>query len=228
MVQGNPKLKPSVDHSLALTLNLWQKLDITLSYVYSADAVIQTYRRQGGDKNIIIESYDNISRTQKFGLDISIYKTWGFYTLRGSADLSLPFSRYEYLGEIKKYSRLNYFINIYNDFEISENTYLTLNGFYSGKQLDILRESEPMYNLFLTFSQYFMDKSLLVSLSVSNILHSNFARSRTRIGNTDIYSRYDNDDRGIWLTVSYSFNKFKGVRDRSGNREQLERVSRER
>jgi hypothetical protein len=218
--RGNPKLEPTYvnlyEFKLAQFLNLYhsnskgnpQLVETTLS------------------DSVTINTRINMSSVKTYGLELTIpyinspqfpFKLPDFVTfiyLRYNLNKSIQSGNY--LTEDLSYSRVFWNFSANAGFRI----WYDLDIMFSCRYMPNLKDERnySYANTYLVFvlSKDFWDKKLKVSLVFNDILNSNKRRNETFGSNFHTYAENINvNNKGIFLSVNFSFNDFKNRRERN-------------
>ncbi len=177
---GNPDLKPEFSNALELKyLKIWESghnLSASLYYHYTTD-IMQNVRFQSDDNPNVMEStWDNVAQSQSVGLELAAMNTiarWFSLTssLRGSyVDMADVYYRDVLLQE--RQQRFNWNARVMGNFIFTKTFSGQLSLSYNSPMVIAQGRSKGMFFSSIGLKKSFLDRRLILSLSVWDLFHS--------------------------------------------------------
>lgn len=225
--QGNPTLKPSVEHSVSLTA-MWNMFTFGAQYSNYKDLVCSWSERYNDEGTIRI-SFRNIDKPQhQMHLFAVATKTWGCYTPTWTVAFIKQWLTLDFDNGSRSFGKPMWVFNANNAFRFPHSWQFEINSeFHSKSHYSNIELMNHYWSLEAAVQKSFLkDDALTLRLSWQDIF---------RKGNNDGYVYYGSytatqtnrfDYNRVILTLSYNFNtarsKYKGkgagqaARDRIG------------
>ncbi|MCW5923568.1 MAG: TonB-dependent receptor [Saprospiraceae bacterium] len=213
--QGNPTLRPEISNNAQLALTYDNQPFIRISHSKTDDVIINNAPRLEGTKTFTTAA--NLATYNRWAFELNFpikYKKLidGF----GGNQFILNAYDAEYLDTRFQRSKWNWLaywqvnVNLPSEFKVE------LGGWYMTKFLDEFFDIGAMGGLNLGVSKTFWDKRGRLSLSLSDILYTQFSNVYVNYANIEVDFLQRNDTRNARLTFSYRFGNtdLKGARRR--------------
>ncbi|RUT77803.1 outer membrane beta-barrel family protein [Ancylomarina longa] len=222
---GNPSLKPTISHNLDLSLNLFRRLSVNLTYSNEKNARIMGAINDKGNPDIVKYTPVNIDKAEYLSANID----YSYSGKKFNSTLSLggekPFIDIPYLGEIRKIRKASWYFQANNDYSITNRTTVFMNFWYMSSKKDLMTDWDNVYKLSVGMNTSFFDKKLNVGLLANDILNSSDSAYKDIYGNIMSGAIYDFDSSWVRISIKYNFNDFKGkIRKKSASESELNRL----
>jgi outer membrane receptor protein involved in Fe transport len=218
--KGNPNLEPTY-------VNLYEfKFAQFLNLYYSGSKGNPQLAETSLSDSITMSTRINMSSVKTYGLELTIpyintpqfpFKLPDFVTfiyLRYNLNKSIQSGNY--LTEDLSYSRVFWNLSANAGFRIWYDLDIMFSCRYMPNIKDARNYSYANTYLVFVLSRDFFDKKLKVSLVFNDLLNSNKRKNETFGSNFYTYSENINvNNKGIFLSLNYSFNDFKSRRERN-------------
>lgn len=89
---------------------------------------------------------------------------------------------------------------------------LSLNAYYALPAVEEIYRSRSIFMMRLAGSISFLNESLVLNCSLTDVFNTTISRSKVDFGNFQMNSRLFNDNRSFMLSVAYKFGNFKAKR----------------
>ncbi len=222
---GNPTLKASINHSVAMNIALWRKLFIQLSYNNNTNDKIVSGVSDAINPDIVVYRPVNIDKSEYWRASVNYEFCFGVWSSNWSFDVEKPICKVPYLGKIKRMDRVGWNFQCNHDFKLTKWLTFYCNFIYSSPWEDLMSYYSKSYDLTMGINTSFFDNRLKVSLMMSDILNSSETAWKDQYGNIESYSDQDKDRTYLRLSVKYNFNQYKGgIRKKSASSEEQRRM----
>lgn len=226
---GNPLLKPTYTDRYRMILN-WKAVSVGVQYWRYNDEVINVLSRKEPGSNIYVAKPENIEKSDAWMLNVDYSLSVNRFNMSLGGGLVLPYMEYPYLDEMRKVNTLfasvngnfNYMFNIFNNplIAFAQARYST-----QGESGISLKSASNSINVGAQL--LLLNNDLKIMVAGFNLLNSSTTSwSETRYGNMYQWHKSRNDNRKLYINISYTFNslktKFKG---RGGNSKAYERTN---
>lgn len=205
---GNPELKPTINHNIALSSKILSKVSIGMEYTKNINEIIYTAINDLHAPDKLAYTSINISQANYFKYWAMYDNTFGFYELSTYAMLTTPFVKIPYKNEIITANKPNMYLSLSNKFAIGKIIDLVISFAYQSTAYSINTISKPSYNLSVGMN-YSIDKNLTLCIFANDLLFRNYPTERTRFGNIETTQTYNHDMQRIKFSLVYRFNKYK-------------------
>lgn len=214
--QGNPSLKPSLDHGITFN-GSWRFINATVSYIRKRDAIIDWARRMDGSPEITILGCENMDKTGYISALLSASPTIGCWSPTLSVGVRKSWLAVEINGEQMKFNRPGAVASFYNAVKLPWGVTLNADVDFTGKYATSTFYSER--NLFLcnvSVRKSFFDDNFSVELRGTDLFKDRKFYNVGYMNHLKVSSTsYSNDSREFVLTLRYKFNtspsKYKGT-----------------
>ncbi len=224
--EGNPLLRPTISHNVALSAPLIKRLNLTLEYSYIKDARISTGVADTKNPEEMVFKPINIERSELWDAMASYDNRWKWYALSAYAGVQLPLAEIPFLDETLRNDTPSWYFRVSNDFTITKSTFASASFFYSSRTHQLTSDYTGSSNLSMSFSQYALERKLLFTLSVNDLLRDQGYNRHDRYGRVEAGQSLKNmDTRRVSLTIRYNFNNYNNVyRRKSAGDDELNRL----
>ena len=214
--QGNPKLKPSQEHTVSLTGN-YSFLTAGVNYTQYKDLVCNWSEPIGNDGMILV-SYKNIDRPQRqVGLFVVANKTFGWFVPSWTFAYNRQWLTLDFDNGSRSFNKPMWVFNAFNAARLKRGWQLELNSEFHSRS--------NYSNVELTNNYWALETAVQKTMLPNNALTIRLAwQDMLRRGNNDVFVDYGSyiirqtntmDFNRVILTVRYSFNaarsKYKGT-----------------
>ncbi len=224
--EGNPLLRPTILHNISLSAPLVKRLNLTLEYSYIKDARISTGMADPKNPEEMVFKPINIEHSELWDAMASYDNQWKWYTLSAYAGVQLPLAEIPFLDETLRNDNPSWYFRVSNDFTITKSTFASASFYYSSRGQQLMTGYSSSSNLSLSFSQYALERKLLFTLSVNDLLRDQATVLHNRYGSVESGQYLKNmDTRRVSLTIRYNFNNYNNVyRRKSAGDDELNRL----
>ena len=211
---GNPYLKPTIKHDVSL-VGVWKILQGSVSYSHKIDEIVTWIDRYATDEKVSVITHRNIGDLQGITAFIMIAPTFGVWKPKLSGGMQKQWLDLRQYGLNAKLNDPLLFASLNNIFRLPLNFMINIDGEYISKgHSSTVYLYKDMFVVDFGIAKSFLNKSLSVKLSVSDIFNQKLNTYQIVMPQTDFKNLYRSDSREISLTVRYNFNsarsKYKG------------------
>lgn len=206
---GNPFLKPSINHTLSGTF-WWKDFLFSLNWDMYEDAIF--LMSEPYEKEIIVTRMENVSDYKNLTASLVYSQKIGIW--KPTLTLSVYKDFFKYGEPHRSYGKPVYGIDLKNNFVFWKNFQVRANLSYltSGhSETDYVYENFKM-NVYL--SKKIAKDQFRLNLGVTDLFGTSRFKTSTRVDNLYKYVYNDMDPRGVYFSVTYDFNpaknKYKG------------------
>lgn len=210
---GNPYLKSTISHDISL-MGVWRFIQAQISYTHQKDAIVNWVDRYEKDPKVSVINYKNISDLPRLSASVVIAPTFGFYKPQLSLGVQKYWQDYSEYGLDIDMKAPICFTSLDNIFDLPHDITINLDAKYTNKGYGPAMYSDiNSFNLDFGISKSFLDKSLQVKLSFTDITNQS-QKIKTVMPQYELNNLYHFDNREISITLRYYFNsarsKYKG------------------
>lgn len=204
VVQGNPDLKPEMQHlvELSYTYTADRFRLVPAAYCrYRTDRIMDVAQTAGTD---VIWHKENIGNTQAAGAELAAY--WfplRFLTVGASANIFWDQINGKLIGYGTDKSMSCWDVKGDVNVSITPTTELQIDGFYLSDQLTAQGKVKSHYAVNAGISQYLMKRKLRLNLSVNNLFDSLKEVTVIDTESLKLHQERNRDARVAWLTLTY-------------------------
>ncbi len=207
IVTGNPNLQPVLVNHAVIGTSLFKRLTIESYYKIYNDNIFEL-PRQDNQNNTITYTAVNLEKTTEYGFDFSTYfdviPNWSVYVVTSFFNIK---DEGVFDGNlVDKMLWSNYSV-LSNDFSLLKDRSLNANltFAYVGKQINGLREVDPILISDFTISKTIFNKKGTISIAVADLFNTQDFEIRNRYLNQSSSSFSDIDNRHIKFGFRYKF-----------------------
>lgn len=222
--QGNPNLRPEFTNSFQLTHVFKGKVNTTLGYAKTTDAIVGEIPRQIAAENKTYVTSENIDNRTNLNLTVnfpvSVTKWW---TMQNNLTAFRTRNKTVYNNELVELTWSSWNVYSSQNFTLTKTLSLEVSGWYNGRGGYDFWISQPMGSLNVGLQKSVMEKKGRISLNVSDLFWTQQFRGRTQFQDIDFSVRSYWPSRQARLTFTYRFGNqnVKGTRDRSTGADDL-------
>ena len=211
---GNPSLRPqftqnyeaniSVEDMPLLAVGVNNTKDIFTNVIYQADT----------SRSVAYRTYDNLGTNKEtyFRITGAIPPGKRYFFVVG-AQYNHNFYNGLYENQPLAFKRGSWSLFTYQTFKIDKLSIFSINGFVRINGQQQFYELENFGGLFASVNRQFMQKKLIVTLSVSDMFFTNNNRFNIKQGTVNAFGYRESDTRRFGLNIRYNF----GIRKKEEN-----------
>jgi hypothetical protein len=225
-ITGNPKLKSSIYHIVALSLNI-PRLYFYLGYHVYKNYIIMEDIQDENRPGVVIGSYGNLDKKiSSLNGSVAYSYDYEFFSVTASMNINKPFSKILFEGKPLELNKMIWMFKFSGNIEITQTTSMNFSFRYTSKgNSGNIYYRSPSNNFTLGFEQYALKKRLLISLSITDIFHGNNAKWESYSNNIRYEMYPNNDSRRLIISLEYKFGKSdKTIREKSANSDNINRM----
>lgn len=202
---GNPDLKSSESHSLALRMNhLPTGLTLAANYGYTHNAMQDVYLNDENNPQVIKRIRENHDAST-VGVTLAYYHRWGIYTLNCNGEYNQNFVKAIYMGEEKNYSKPRYSVYAMNHFALPKGFSVSATMYYWTKNVSFPQETSSSWMVGLDVS--YAHKNLTFQLQ--GHLTPRKGTLNQQYAYLYRYYRSDTTPEQFTFSITYKINKYK-------------------
>ena len=203
---GNPSLRPqftknyeaniSVDERPLFAIGVNDTKDIFTNVIYQADS----------SNSIAYRTYDNLGTNKEFYLrGLGAIPPGKRYFFVVGAQYNHNFYQGLYEGKPLSFKKASWSVFTYHQFKITPVMQATLSGFARFKGQLQFYELSNFGALNFSLNRQFINKKLIVTISVNDILFTNYNQFTIKQGTVNASGLRKNDTRRFGLNIRYNF-----------------------
>ena len=205
---GNPLLKPTVSHSFMTRWAFPYHLSFTCNYSYNKNGIFQLTVNDKDDPNILVNTYENLKKSQGLSLTLTWDRTFRFYYLNLNAGYFQSFAKVPFVDQKVKYSKPGYSFYAMNSITLYEDIKLNIIGNYTTACESVTSYSEEAYSATVQLQMLLLKKRLNVLIAGNSLLNSGAQYQESRYKHTLSIDNSNFHPRGITIGVTYNFNNY--------------------
>ena len=205
---GNPLLKPTVSHSFMTRWVFPYHLSLTCNYSYNKNGIFQLTVNDKDDPNILVNTYENLKKSQGLSLTLAWDRTFRFYYLNLNAGYFQSFAKVPFVDQKVKYSKPGYSFYAMNSITLYEDIKLNIIGNYTTACESVTSYSEEAYSATVQLQMLLLKKRLNVLIAGNSLLNSGAQYQESRYKHTLSIDNSNFHPRGITIGVTYNFNNY--------------------
>lgn len=222
MVQkGNPLLKPEIWHEVEYSSRFFNNILINAGYRFTENSFANSYEINE-EKNQITSSIMNLK--QKIMTYAMIYYSQKYRSWIPTASL---YYQQDFVSspEIHDETTLpNFYFNLSNQLLLKQDWSIQMSYSYNSKAVYNYFTMHDKHLLGLKVSKSVLNKQLLMSLEINDILNQDHQKYYGNVRNIMIKQDEIRDSRGVVLRLIYRFNKSRAYQGHSINQDYLNRL----
>ena len=210
--RGNPELLPTITTNVALMWDYASKLWANIAYRHKRNATIYEYYESPINSDVIEVLLSNHKHAHFLLFSAGYNLQRGKFSSTNSVSITKPFATIKLTDGEYKIKRTAYYFKTTNSYSISKNLSINADFLYSDLGETLLEHKDPMYNLSLGATVFCLDKKLVFSLLINDILDTYKFTDHRKFSLYDIEHTYNPDNTFVRLTMRYSFSSGKTKR----------------
>ena len=168
--------------------------------------------------------FTNYPKFQKIDLFATVNYSFGCWKPVLSIGLTQPFFDSNYLGESSQRNKPNIYVNFNNDFKLFGDFIASINCYANTDNDLYITESEGQKRIDLRFRKPFLNKQLMVMLTVRDLFNLEEENNKVYVGNYCYNEHRNRNNRYVSLSLQYNFNAFsKKYRGKNVSNDDLKR-----
>ena len=205
--QGNPYIKPSYTHNLSLSHSWNYCLTTSFDYGYTTNSIVRVPQLRPNTM-ITLEKPQNLATAHYFGVHINFNKSFGdkFHCFLAAGS---SYQQSQYMAENKLVDFNSFGANGWANlsYQLPLKINLSMFGWISWNQGLSIYKSTPWYNTTLSASRSFLDNSLRISISASNLFSTGVYKSNYETPYTIYESESKQTGMRFVFSAKYSFGR---------------------
>lgn len=203
---GNPALRPQFTQNFEVNISVEERPVFAVGRNYTQDIFTNVLYQDPVNPTVAFRSYDNLGRNAEtyFRLMGAIPPGKKYFFVVG---MQYNYNDYQgvYENSPLEFQRGSLSLFTFHQFKIDPFSTVSLNGFYRMKGQLQFYELSNFGNVNLNINRQFLNKKLLVSLSVSDMFFTNQYRFVLNQGSVSAVGARINDSRRGGLSLRYNF-----------------------
>lgn len=224
---GNPSLRPQFTQNFEANISIDDRPIFALGRNYTQDIFTNVIYQNPANQSIAYRTYDNLGKNQEtyFRLLGAVPPGNRYFFVVGT-----QFNYNDYNGLYENaplsFQRGSWSFFTFHQFKLDKVTNISLNGFFRMKGQLQFYELSNFGNLNLNINRQFLNKKLMVTLSMNDVFYTNKNHFTINQGSISAFGFRQGDTRRVGLNVRYNFG-FRKREERGNpfNFENLERSS---
>ena len=212
-VIGNPKIRPEYIHSFELNYRKIFGENTVSATVFHRSRKDKVERlRVPFENGVTLDSMANVGNDYSTGLELSVTLhpvSWWNTTVNGNVYHYKVNNELDIKGG-KNESSTNYDVLWNNLFTLGKYTRLQVDGSFVGPSVTTQGRSDAYWYANIAIRQQFFNRKLTATLAARDIFRSACYINDIRTPNLHLYNKVKPKYPQIMLTISYTFNSFKG------------------
>lgn len=206
---GNPDLQPAFANSIELSYLYKKKYYFNMGYKNTASLVGEMLEKDS-DGLTVVSTYSNLSDEHYYFLSSSIpIKVTDWYSINNYLNLyykEVVINKGDLEGT---YSQATLFYYMSHSFNLKNDFYLELNGYYQSKNIYSIYEINPQGTLNFTVKKSFLDQKLHVNASLYDIFYTQKSKTYANFDDINRISSSKFTSQMFKLSLSYNFSSGK-------------------
>lgn len=222
---GNPLLKPTIRYDFAIGAVWRNKLNVSVEYNLMRNDRVALSLPDEGNAQVLKYTYTNIDRSRQFtGMLAYSDHLWKRHAFSLSAGILLPNVKIPYKGQYLRRDTPSYFAQLFCDWKLGKMVNFSVSYLYQSKSYDKADVYTAIHDLGCNLTVIPIKNKLTINLQVNDILDKATGDWETNYGYIRTHQSNNADSRNITLSLRYTFNSFKPVRQGCSNSEEIERL----
>ena len=205
---GNPLLKPTVSHTFMTRWAFPCHLSLTCNYSYDKNGIFQLTVNDKDDPNILVDTYENLKKSQELNLTLAWDRTFRFYYLNLNASYSQSFAKVPFVNQEVKYSKPAYSFYAMHSITLYEDIKLNILGSYTTTREYATTYSKESYSASVQLQMLLLKKRLNVLIAGNSLLNAGNIYQETRYKHTLMINKSNFHRCGITIGITYNFNNY--------------------
>lgn len=223
--QGNPELKPMIEHSVEVDGVMKRKLNVGVAYKMRKN--LPVYMIEPSFQNETILLYKPVTISKSSSLDFTANYTFLAGTLTSNliGYISIPFVKYPYMDKIEQNNIPRYQIVSISQYSIGPALFLFGNFAFDSKHSVFNTLVSPTYRLTAGINWILMKGKLVLTLFGNDLLYKSEPAITSRYGRVEFGQNSSPDTRMVGISLKYNINGFRNIFKKSNsNQQDLERI----
>ncbi|MBA4851660.1 outer membrane beta-barrel protein [Emticicia sp. BO119] len=224
---GNPSLRPQFTQNFEANISFEDRPIFAIGRNYTQDIFTNVIYQNSDNPSVAYRTYDNLGKNQEtyFRLLGAVPPGNRYFFVVGT-----QFNYNDYNGLYENaplsFQRGSWSFFTFQQFKVDKLTNISLNGFFRLKGQQQFYELSNFGNLNLNVNRQFLNKKLMVALSITDVFYTNKNHFTINQGSISAFGFRQGDTRRVGLNVRYNFGfRKKEERNNPFNFENLERGS---
>ena len=206
--QGNPYLKPQLNHRISLSYTIAQGFLSGLDYMHSVDALGANYRSVG---QVTISSYDNFSSTDMFytylNYNMTMAKVWNanLNIAAGVLTVDNNSTRNSVFTKTLLKSRLFGTLQMNNNVKLGKQVSLEMLLSASTAISTGIFEREPVVYTDMGISRNYLGGKMNIKIGLTDVFNSLSTRTYVNYQGVNMHAIVKNESRFLNLNIRYRF-----------------------
>ena len=222
---GNPLLKPTVRYDFSMGVTWMKKLNAMFEYnIVKNDRTAYTVPDEN-NALVFKHTYTNINKTQQFmGMLTYSDKLLKCHVFNISAGIIVPNVTIPYMGQYLHQSTPAYFTQLNYNLKIGKMVNFSANYLFQSKFYDKVETYSNTHNLKCNLSIVPNKSKLSLNIQINDILKRAIGNWDTNYGYIHTQQYNNPDSRNIMLSVRYTLNPIKSIKQINSNTEEINRL----
>jgi len=203
---GNPGLQPQFTQNIEANVSVDDMPILAIGRNYTQQIFTNVLYQDQVNPSVAYRTYDNLGSNQE-----TYFRLLGgippggtyFFVVGAQYNHNLYSGQYE--NKPLSFSRGSWSFFTFQQLKLDPRSTVTLNGFYRLRGQQQFYELGDFSNLNLSINRQFMNKKLMVSLSVTDVFYTNKNTFTLSQGNIEAFGSRRADTRRFGLNVRYNF-----------------------
>ncbi|RYU93289.1 outer membrane beta-barrel family protein [Emticicia agri] len=224
---GNPSLRPQFTNNFEANISIEDRPIFAIGRNYTQDIFTNVIYQNPDNPSIAYRTYDNLGRNKEtyFRLLGAVPPIYRYFFVAGA-----QFNYNDYNGLYENaplsFQRGSWTFFTFHQFKLDKLTNISLNGFFRLKGQQQFYELSNFGNLNLNINRQFLNKKLMITLSMNDVFYTNKNHFTINQGSISAFGFRQGDTRRVGLNVRYNFGfRKREERNNPFNFENLERSS---
>ena len=222
--QGNPTLKPTKIHTIELSALIAGSLNLSVAYVHQKNIAAYLIEQNPSD-SLLYNRVVNLNKASSLDFNASYSLQVGNLQTNLIGYISVPFTKYPYMGETKRNNKTQYQFATTNMYMLSPKTFLFGNFMAQSRYSYLNNEFSPTYSLTLGANFILFNGKAVLTIFANDILRKTEPETFSEWGYINTGQKVVPDSRQIGFKLKINFNKFSNkFKASNSNQEDLLRL----
>ncbi len=223
--KGNPNLKPTLSHNFEMGVELLKNFSIACDYSIKNDQIVQVATNDDDNPRITKFTYLNIKNVKSLSLNLSYNYSNKIFSNYSYLSINKPHIEIPFLNKNKVIKNLTWYFQFNNELIFTRYISMFIHFEYESSGYYDISHWEKSYNLSAGLQAKLLQKKLLLSITVNDILKTTSYSWKDQYLNIESVGRSDRDFRWIKFSLRFNFNRYyQKFNKESSNRSELERL----